>query len=65
MTYLLHEQFINPKIITSSNLKILNRNFSAAFESVTWFTYRDNIDVPLIGSKLQSDSGWGCMLRTG
>ena len=52
MTYLLHEQFINPKIITSSNFKILNRNFSAAFESVTWFTYRDNIDVPLIGSKL-------------
>ena len=65
MTYLLNETFINTKNSKTIELNHLNARFSAAFESVTWFTYRDNIEMPLIGSKLQSDSGWGCMLRTG
>lgn len=51
MTYLLNETFINTKN-KANELNQLNARFSAAFESVTWFTYRDNIEVPLIGSKL-------------
>lgn len=34
------------------------------FYSITWFTYRSHFNK-LANSTLQSDSGWGCMLRTG
>eukprot|EP00475_Leptophrys_vorax_P033636 TRINITY_DN5315_c0_g1_i1.p1 TRINITY_DN5315_c0_g1~~TRINITY_DN5315_c0_g1_i1.p1 ORF type:complete len:455 (+),score=88.56 TRINITY_DN5315_c0_g1_i1:379-1743(+) len=36
------------------------------FERMIWMTYRDEINPPLTGdaTKLTSDAGWGCMIRT-
>lgn len=50
-----HAQYVN---------KVVNE-IEEAFESVTWFTYRAAINHPLHKSKMTSDAGWGCMLRTG
>lgn len=44
---------------------MLNRKFAIAFRSITWFTYRDNLEFGIAGSKEKSDAGWGCMIRTG
>lgn len=44
--------------------KVVNE-IQESFESITWFTYRGNLEKPLCGSKKTSDAGWGCMLRTG
>lgn len=62
---ILHERYINRYDARPEQLRVLNDRFSRAFQSITWFTYRDNIEIPLQGSNLKSDSGWGCMLRTG
>lgn len=43
----------------------LNNRFSRLFQSITWFTYRDNLEIGLEGTNIKSDAGWGCMLRTG
>ena len=34
------------------------------FRARAWFTYRRELDPALLGG-LDSDAGWGCMLRTG
>jgi cysteine protease ATG4 len=61
----LHERYINSNNARALELKALNDRFAAAFESITWFSYRDNLEAPLVGSSHRSDTGWGCMLRTG
>lgn len=64
-TLLLHERYINSTGSRALELKALNDRFAAAFESITWFSYRDNLEAPLLGTSHRSDTGWGCMLRTG
>ncbi|KRX07847.1 hypothetical protein PPERSA_10131 [Pseudocohnilembus persalinus] len=44
-------------------LQELNDKFHAIFQQIIWFTYRKN--VPKILGQLDSDNGWGCMIRTG
>jgi cysteine protease ATG4 len=38
-------------------VSVRNRNMS-------WFTYRKGFE-PLCGTKITTDAGWGCMIRTG
>jgi len=49
-----------------------NRMLKNAFIGITWFTYRDSIEIPIgtfnppsKDSTFKTDSGWGCMVRTG
>ena len=35
------------------------------FRSITWITYRACLEISLLNTTYRSDSGWGCMLRTG
>ena len=68
---MLHEVYMNEKtsdkngLVLQHDINALNKKFSLSFQSVTWFSYRDNLEQPLIDSKIKSDKGWGCMLRTG
>ena len=62
---LLHSKYINRTNCPKNHVKYLNDKFSMDFQSITWFTYRDHLEMNLQGSSLKSDSGWGCMLRTG
>jgi len=50
-----HNQYVN-KVVSE---------IQESVESITWFTYRANIEKPLYGSRKTGDAGWGCMLRTG
>lgn len=49
----------------SSELERTNQEFQQTFQGITWFTYREAIEKPLVGTQITSDAGWGCMLRTG
>lgn len=64
-THILHEVYVNAFDARQAQLMKLNTRFSLSFQSITWFTYRDNLEIELADSNLKGDSGWGCMLRTG
>ena len=51
--------------LSAEDLETLNKNFSSQFMGITWFTYRDGLEETLASSNINSDGGWGCMLRTG
>ena len=62
---LFSQVFRNPSGASEEELAQLNKSFSSVFQGITWFTYRDAIQEPLVDSSIRSDAGWGCMLRTG
>lgn len=63
--YLLNHKFINRTGFIQMELDDINNRFSRLFQSITWFTYRDNLEIGLDGTNIKSDAGWGCMLRVG
>mmetsp|Transcript_29338 Transcript_29338/g.44204 ORF Transcript_29338/g.44204 Transcript_29338/m.44204 type:complete len:208 (+) Transcript_29338:845-1468(+) len=76
---ILNKSFENPSVVANPDISHaylndhenenrvfqLNRQMARAFQSVTWFTYRDHIEQNLGRTSLTSDAGWGCMVRTG
>uniref|UniRef100_A0A8C6UGI1 Cysteine protease n=1 Tax=Neogobius melanostomus TaxID=47308 RepID=A0A8C6UGI1_9GOBI len=53
-----------PVYICASNYSFKVEMFRRSFSSMLWLTYRRGFS-PLPGCSLTTDSGWGCMLRTG
>lgn len=66
------EYLTNPKILfLETHLPAAAQNFNELIIELQtknfqcgWFSYRKNFQKPLPGSKLTTDSGWGCMFRT-
>lgn len=54
--------------LTNENLKLENMQIDLAIDEIAWFCYRKGFDpIELEDEKrsLNSDSGWGCMVRAG
>ena len=74
---LLDQQYLNSKqVALTSSVPInqfvaeLNKDLQDQVESLTWFSYRQGFEVPLIypyalKREIGSDAGWGCMIRCG
>ena len=76
VAYILREKFHPSNVKRSSKIHFSEENhmrelsqiveqIQEAFQSITWLTYRCNLEMPLYKSNKTSDAGWGCMLRTG
>ena len=64
--YLLHKKFvINSDKLSPAERNLINSKLKEDFESITWLTYRSELEYPILNSTYYSDAGWGCMLRTG
>ena len=62
--HLLGQQFE----ISSENLKLQNMQIDLAIDEIAWFCYRKGFEAIELENKkqtLNSDSGWGCMIRAG
>jgi len=40
------------------------QEFMQAVRQIGWYTYRSGFE-PIDGTAMTTDSGWGCMIRTG
>lgn len=40
-------------------------NLKQQLHTIMWFTYRRNMEFDILNTGINSDAGWGCMLRTG
>lgn len=63
--YIMHEKFIVIDRTNKKDRKLIWEKLINSFHTINWFTYRNEIEKPLIGSHYTSDAGWGCMIRTG
>lgn len=49
----------------SKNYEQLVEEITSRNSMITWFTYRKGFTKGLCNTKITSDAGWGCMIRTG
>ncbi|XP_055366783.1 cysteine protease atg4da-like isoform X2 [Betta splendens] len=58
----------SPVVMLGKSYKLRDQGkrecFRCSFASLLWLTYRRGF-APLVGCALTTDSGWGCVLRTG
>ena len=65
MIYLLHEKYILRDRDFNKEKGRIEYKIAESFKTITWITYRDTIEKPLLNSTYTNDAGWGCMVRTG
>ena len=58
-----HQIFSNHKAVLLPHTSPLLQQFFEDFSSQLWFTYRSRFS-PLLNSRVTSDMGWGCMIRS-